>query len=248
MSEDFLSDIKKEGSDPFEMMEKDTPEESTTSKEPEADKPAEGVNTQDDNVPFHKHPRWIERENELKELRERDEATAKELAELKTLTAETSKRLEPTSAIPEWFIELYGANEVAWRKYSEHDRAQRDEMKREVLAEQEATRQQQTQEAAHWNKWVDTEIDKLKEEGHTFDRNKLIKTMLDYRPTDEQGNFDFKRGIEIYKLNESKDDPAKSQARKELADATTRSPGSGGSKKKDYMTAGDLRHRSWANL
>ena len=44
--EDILGDIPKEGTDPFEGMVKETPAESPTAKEPEADK-----STVDDNTP-----------------------------------------------------------------------------------------------------------------------------------------------------------------------------------------------------
>lgn len=243
---EFLETVAREGEP---LTEKETPAESTPANEPEKDKPAEGENTSDENVPFHKHPRWMEREEELKALRESNEATARELAELKTIAEETSKRLPTDTSIPEWFKELYGENATAWAKYSEHDQKQREEIKREVIEEQQKAAQQTTQEAAKWNKWVDDEIQKLKAEGHQFDRNEFIKTMLDFRPTDETGSFDFKKGITIYEALKAKgEDPAKSHARKELADTMTKSSGSGDKALKDYQTSADLRHRSWANL
>lgn len=244
--EEILADVKKEGSDPFAALEKETPSDSPSEKEPKdgegEDKPEEGDNTPEDNVPFHKHPRWIERENELKELREREEATARELSELKELTS----KKEP-SDIPDWFKELYGDNEVAYRKYEEHERTRTEEIKAKVIQEQEHAWQQSVAETQKWNQWVENELGKLESEGKQFDRNKFINVMLTYRPTDENNNFDFKAGFKIYEVLEAKEvDPVKSQARKQLADTTTSSKGD--KKVQDYQTPETLRGKSWHNL
>lgn len=252
MSDDFLATVAKEGTDPFATLETDTSPESPTETKPEGDskavKPEEGARTPEENLPFHKHPRWIERENELSSLREREEATARELAELKVFKEETAKRLAPeTSQIPDWFKELYGENDVAWQKYREHESARDQAIEQRFIERQEKAQKQQADETAHWNKWVDSEITKLQAEGNTFDRNKLIKTMLDFRPTDEQGNFDFKAGLKIYQAMEEKPSPDAANARKEIADTVTKAT-RGETPKKDYMTAADLRGRSMMSL
>jgi len=247
MKEEILADIQKEGEDPFKDMEKETPPESPPEIKPEADKPKEGDILPEDQVPFHKHPRWIERENELKILREGAEANAKEIADLKNLQEENAKRFEPSNAkVPEWFKELYGDNEIAWQKYQEHEQAKEQEIETRILARQQEAQSRQTAETAKWNKWVEDEIAKLEATGAKFDRNELIKTMLDYRPTDENNNFDFQKGYKIYEALKPKEDPAHSNARKQLADATLKT--SGEPKTKDYMTTPELRKTSWANL
>lgn len=227
-----IEEIEREGADPFAALEKEAPSESLPEKKPEGDAPKEGVNTPEENVPFHKDPRWIKREQEAEQLRA-------EVASLKELRS-------PTEEVPEWFKELYGDNQLAWNKYSERERQREEEIEKRVIDRQTQQVQQQQAEVQHWSKWVDDQIAGLEKEGKTFDRNKLIKTMLDYRPTDEENNFDFKKGYEIYQALEGKD-PAKSQARKELADTVTKSTPSEPAKK-DFMTSKDLRHRSWANL
>ena len=244
--EEILADVKQEGADPFANLEKETPSDSPTEKEPKdeegKDKPKEGDNTPEDNLPFHKHPRWIERENELKELREREEATARELQELK----ETRKEPSDTK-VPEWFQELYGDNEVAYRKYEEHEQARTEEIKAKVIQEQQQQYQNSVAETQKWNKWVNDEIGKLETEGKQFDKNELINTMLAYRPTDENNNFDFQAGYKIYEALKSKVDPEKSHARKQLADATT-ATFKGEKKVQDYQTPETLRGKSWHNL
>lgn len=247
--DEALADVKQEGQDPFADVVA-TPSDSPSEKKTEADKPEEGTNTpHEDTVPFHKHPRWIERESELKTLRETEEAHAKEIAELRAIAETTQKKLEPTSTqIPDWFRELYGDNALAYQKYAEHEQVKEADIERRVLEKQSLAQQQAQEETKRWNKWVDDEIGKLEADGHTFDRNKLIKTMLEYKPTDENNNFDFKAGMKIYEALEGKGDTERSQARKILADTTTKSSIKGEKRAKDFLTAEDLRNTSWSNL
>src|SRR3990167_10763179 len=94
---EILADVQKEGAEPFEDLVKETPTDSPTDKKPEEvkeeDKPEE--------IPFHKHPRWIERERELNELREREEQNARELAELKSFKDEVVKNTVVAEKIPD---------------------------------------------------------------------------------------------------------------------------------------------------
>lgn len=241
--QDILADVKQEGSDPFAGMG-ETPSESLPEKKEEGEEAPVVEEEKDENVPFHKHPRWIERENELSELRESNETTSRELEELKAMKETQSKG---DSEIPAWFSELYGENEKAWQKYNEHEQQRTEEIETRILTKQQEEAQKQVDETNKWNKWVDSEVDRLKEDGHTFDRNKLIKVMLDYSPTDANNNLDFEKGIKIYEAMEGEPDTAKSDARKVLADTATTTT-KGEPAKKDYMTQADLRNRSWGSL
>ena len=242
--EEILSDVKKEGSDPFEAMEKETPTESATVEEPKEvvkeDKPAEGDNTPEENIPFHRHPRWIEREQELNELK----AKADEFERFKQELAE--KRPSDTK-VPEWFQELYGDNEVAYRKYEEHERARLEEMENRVLQKQEAQRQQALAESQKWDKWVEDQYSKLESEGKQFDKNELAKIMLEMKPTDENNNLDFQAGYKIYEALKGRVDPEKSMARKQLADTAT-ATSKGEKKAQDFQTPETLRNKSWNQL
>lgn len=233
----ILADVQKEGSDPFENVV-DTPTESLPEEVPEVEEEKE-----EEAVPFHKHPRWIEREQELQAMREREEQMATELEQVR-------KAQQPSqeTQVPDWFVELYGDNATAWQKYSEHERARTEEIEKNIITRQQEEQQREVQEADKWTKWVDSEIDKLESEGHKFDRNKFIKTMLDYSPTDENNNLSFEKGIKIYQALEGKPDTAKSDARKQLADTTTNATTKGEPATKDYMTPSDLRNRSMMSL
>lgn len=240
MEEDFLANVPKEGADPFADFEKDTQSDPPPEKEPETGEPAQGDSTEEKPLPFHEHPRWKERETELKELREQRDADARAIAELKD-------RIKPSDVeIPEKFVKLYGDNPDAYKAYREFENERKELIKQELQQELEQKAQKEQEQAAHWTKWVDEQIADLKAEGKTFDENELKKTMVDFKPTDGNGNLDFKAGFRIYEALH-KDDGARSRARKELADTTTRAT-PGEKKVKDYMTPNDLRHRSWGSL
>jgi hypothetical protein len=242
---EFLGDIKQEGSDPFAEIVKDTQVDSPTTEEPKVEEPKEGDVLKDDNVPFHKHPRWIERENELKTLREQQEENAKVIAELSSLKDEIKPK---ATVVPEWFKELYGDNEIAYQKYSEHHQKEVEDIEQNLIKRQEDQRIKATQETQKWDKWVTDEIGKLRSEGKEFDENKLKKVMLDYSPTDTNNNLDFQKGYKIYEALETKvDNTEKSSARKELADKVS-GTSKGDKPVKDYMTPADLRNKSWGNI
>lgn len=256
--DEIFADVKHEGDvDPFKEIEDKieanketkTPAESQPAKESEEVKPKEGESTPEEDIPFHKHPRWIERENELKQLREFQEQVAPKLAELETFKTKVETSNDSKSDVPEWFQELYGNNPAAWAKYAEHSSQEREQTKKEIIADQQRQREEAVKEEQKWNLWVEGGLTGLEGKGYKFDRNELIQTMLTYRPTDEKGDFDFEAGYKILQATKPKEvvDPARSNARKQLADSTTRSSKSE-PVQKDYMTPADLRNKSWHKL
>lgn len=250
---EIFADVKHEGdNDPFKDIpesdkETETPAESQPAKELEVVKPTEGGDTQEENLPFHKHPRWIERENELKELREFKEEVSPKLADLETFKTKVETSIDPKSNVPEWFQELYGNNPTAWEKYAEHSKTEREEIKKELVADQERQRAEAVQEEQKWGKWVEDGLASLEAKGYKFERNELIQTMLTYRPTDENNNFDFEAGYKILSATKPKEDDAKPLARKQLADTVTKSS-KNSPVQKDYMTPSELRKTSWNKL
>jgi hypothetical protein len=242
--EEALADVEKEGdTDPFkDIAEKETPVESSTPKEPEKEEPIQGGNTEEDKTPFN--VRWKSHAENLKA-----ELEAKHQEEIASLRQEFEQKLPKTeSDIPDWFKELYGENQVAWEKYHEQEKAREAEIEKRILDRQAEERQKADAEAKYWSEWVNKGISGLEGQGLKFDRNELIKTMLEYRPTDQQGNFDFQAGyriMEALKLKEA--DLGHSQARKQLADVTTKSSKSE-KDSKDYLTSNDLRNKSWNQI
>lgn len=259
--DEIFADVKKEGSDPFEQLNKEieTPTESQPVKElkeeepvlgdtPKEDpeKPEENIDpSKEEDTPFH--IRWQKREEKLKA--DFDEKLEAYKRELKQTIEETTKSNED-SDIPEWFTELYGDNKVAWEKYEQREAAREKEIEQRVLKAYETKQEEQVEQSKKWEKWVDDQVEILESEGKKFDRNELIKTVIDFRPTDEQGNFDLRKGYDIMMAVKGKQDETKTQAsiaRKTIADAATKKT-SGDAPKKDYLTPADLRNKSWNQL
>lgn len=248
-----LADVKVEGSDPFAEIDKAVtpPSSSPTEKGEEGAKPDQGEGVKDpapntdpnENDPFHK--RWQVREAKL-----REELEAESEAKLQALRDEFAEKYKPEkpSQIPKWFSRVYGDDPETWSEYSEYEKGLRDEIKQEVIEAQEAQKAQAEEEVQYWNKFIDSEIDRLVSDGKKFDRNEFIKVMLDYRPTDADGNLDFDAGYRILEATKIKEaDPERSKARKQLADTTTKSSNAGG-KSKGYMTPADFKGKSWGQL
>lgn len=249
--DEIFADIKKEGEDPFAELdtEKETPSESQPEKEheeviPEPEKKEEAPEIKEEDTPFHK--RWEKREEKLNtEWEEKFESYKRSLES----TIEEKTRKDDTT-IPDWFSELYGDNQIAWEKYEKHEQERAEAIKRQVIEEQEQARKKEAEESTKWERWVDDEVKKLSDEGLTFDKNELIKTVIDYRPTDDKGNYDLRKAYDILEMKKAKDtvaDKEKSDARKAIADTTTKTT-RGEPAKKDYMTPSELRNKSWNQL
>lgn len=247
--EKAFADVKIEGADGFKEIEQaiennkeSTPTESQPVKVEESQEPVQGESTESkEDQAFHR--RWADREAKLRaELDEKLELQRQEFE------SKIAPREENTD-IPEWFVELYGENETAWGKYKQHEEQRREEIKNEIISDPELQRIKAEQEELRLNRWIDDEVVKLQSEGKQFDRNELIKVLLDYRPTDENNNFDFQKGYQILEALKAKDgvDPEKSQARKRIGDISTRTSNSV-EKRKDYVSSTEIRKKSWSDL
>ena len=267
MEKEFLADVPVEGSDPFKDEETETTSESQPEKEPVKEEPkVEGDNTPEDE-PFHK--RWKEREDKLKQefeskFNERDESYRRELDELKAFKEETKAKLPESNEVPDWFKELYGDNVSAYKKYAEHETALEEKRIERIFEKQQTLQKEQAEQVTKWNQWMEGEVSKLgTKTGIDFmsmndvlpsgqmgnlRRNELMQIMLEYRPTDDKGNFNFDKGYEILENKKRLEiDPAKSEARKKLADTTTKTTTSE-PKTQTAMSAEQLRKTPWHAL
>jgi len=225
---------------PEEEEEKETPTETPAEIKPEEEKetPAEENKETEEKIPFHKHPRFkslVEEKNrykeELDELKERVESKFSELEESRS----------QTQPIPNWFSDAFGDNPEVWEKYQSHEKEAREEIKREIREELESEQNHKAEESQKWEDWVDDQIETLKDDGLKFEKNELMKVMVDYKPTDEQGNIDFKRGYEILQMTKKKD-PEKSEARKQIADD---GKPKGEPREKKWKTPEDMKGQGW---
>lgn len=248
---EFLDELKKETEDPFAHLNKtetETPAESSPANKVEEEKPKEGEdtgdvpNTPEKEVPFHEHPRWKARQVEIEELRQfKEEATAK-LSALEQKTA-TQENIE----IPKWFTTLYGENAEAWGAWQEADQIQKESWKRELVEDQVRQRQEAQAEEQKWDQWINVEVEKLKAEGLTFDRNELIKAVLDYGPTDENNNYDFKKAYNILQATKTVPQDKTVETKKRIANMSS-SGKSGESAPKDYVSSAEIRKVSWNQI
>lgn len=238
-----------------EEQENETPSESPTEKNEETETPshqgeeedkAESSEDTDDesNIPFHKHPRFKELVEERNDLR-------RQFEELRTTVDTVQQKIVPSNEdvkIPNWFQKLYGDDRESWQEYQADEKERFNALKQSIVQEQVESQKKYEESVKRWEGYSKDQMQALEDEGKSFDRNELMKVVLDYQPTDAQGNFDFKKAYQILELKaKAEHDPAKSEARKNLAASTT-SDNKGESNPKDYKTPNDFRGKSIFDL
>ena len=259
---DTPTEEKEEKPAESEKEEKETPTESPTEtkpKEDETESPAEEKKEGEPSEPkegeekekpevfhaFHEHPRWIAREEELKELKEFRERAEPLLEKLEKPVQ------EETSEIPGWFVTLFGDNKDAWSQYRVHTTKEREELRSEILGEIEKEKSRALVEQKKQDEWVDLEVKKLKADGLKFDRDELLKVALDYLPTDKDGNISLKKSYDIYKAMKADKQtvqPSKSvEEKKQVADKTIKKS-TATEENKDFKTSADFKGKSFADL
>lgn len=254
-----------------ELVESEKPEKDTQADSPPGNKPAEAPVSSTEGqeeapkedaklevyTAFHEHPRWKAREEELRQLREKVE----EYEEFKSRVDPLLEKLEkPQEGKPEWFTNLYGDDDNAWKQYqASSEETQRNFEKRifdklkPYLETLEATKQEsETQKWANeqWSKLgEDPEVQKeLRNMGLTLDKvqGEISEVMTKFKPSDEEGNISLRGSYEIWKSTkkpESKPDPI--VAEKKKLGAITKPKESEGKK---YMTSADFKGKSLADL
>lgn len=248
--EEKNADFEQEGQSLDAFMdgeqENETSEESQTeTNETEASQSEEGANTpqEDKPQPFHEHPRWKQREEEMKTLREENEGFKQSLKDVQAV-----QQSNQVTTLPQWWTKLYGNDSVsqeAYGEYSGHEKEQRNQIREEVRQEQQEFTQKQQDEQSKWDTWVQGEVTALQSEGNTFDKNELMKVAMDIRPTDEQGNISLRKSLDILNLKKSGNDKSK-QERKRIAASTGQSIG--GDAKDVTPSNVSLRNRSMTSL
>lgn len=243
---------------PEEAEENDTPTDSPTESNGEEENPSqkgdgiETINTsdEDDNIPFHKHPRWIARNRELEEMRG-------ELESLRSLKTEIESIKQPPQVepeMPDWWKEAFGETDEskkAYQKQLEHEQKLYSQWEEKVI---QKVRSSEAEEAARheqavrkYETQIENELDTLYEKGYKFDRNELLKVVEDYSK-DAQGNFTgtlfpFEKAYEILQLKKSIPSET-SKVRNQAAGKSVRGTHSG-VPTKTVPTITDIRSRGW---
>ncbi len=204
------------------------PSESLTEKETKVKEPSQKGeqqdNTSEEKLPFHKHPRWIKQQKENETLRQEIE----KLKSLETRFNEIEPNLKkevPTA--PQWWVDRYGNDEKSlqnYQEYAETTKQERDRIKQEVVSELQREQEAKSQEATKANEYVESQIAEMQDEGIEFDRNELMKFMVDYQDEfgasgllDDKGNYDFRKSLNLMQRMSPKAEDTTSDTRKKIA-------------------------------
>ena len=193
---------------------------------------------------FDKNPRWIAREQELKELREFRERAEPLLEKLENPTLE--KKVEKSR----WLNTAFGDNEEIQSLYQEEARESETRIRDSVIAGIRVEEQKKVVERKKQDEWVENEVVKLQVEGLKFDRNELLKTALEFLPTDEEGNISLRKAHTILQATKSSPPVQPNKAveeKKRVADSTIKKS-AGEEEKKDFKTSADFQGKSIHDL
>ena len=242
-----------EGANIFDALpatEEKEPEPSDSS--PETEKPAgqgesieEAPKDLNDKTALHKDARF----KRVIEERNRERAEKRELLErLEKLEKgnQPTQTKTPTTK-PAWFAKYFGDDEEAWQGFQQMTASAKEEAKAEAIADIKREQESERNSSSKWDKWVNEQVESLEEQGETFERNALLKVMDQYRPTDDEGNLDFHKGLELLRLKGDK--PSQVEAKRKAA-AMTATPmkGSEPSKRNVVSRADILKWRQTGEL
>lgn len=250
--ENVFADVPSEGATldidkAFERLstkEDNTSSESQTGKKETVQPSQGGENTPDAKPePFHKHPRWQATQKELKEMRE-------EVARLK---AEGSKNQPVT--LPDWWKKQYGETDESKQRYAAvvQKDGELDWIKNQVKDELQREAQAETQSVKQGEEYVDTQIQEMTDEGMKFEKNVLLKFMVDFQEEfgagallDKEGNYDFRKSLTLMEKMQPAVADTSVDTKKQLASVGSRGKGSAQqSKGVPVLTRNVLRRGNW---
>lgn len=244
---DSTEEPEEEKETPTDSSTEETTEESNEEETPATDGEQEEETTEpveeqsEDNLPFHKHPRWKELHEDNKLLKETVNQLNERLSTFNTVP-------EPTEEAPQWFVNAYGDDPDLYKQYKQAEEQRIADLKQQVIEE---IRQEQTSQATQISEYeqkIESDIQALKDKGYDFDENAVKKIVLDNELFDIEGNLNFKAGYEIYKSQRGSKNNLKQEAKKQIASKTSPSGGSAEAPQKEYRTAEDVRGKNWRSL
>lgn len=237
MKDSIIANIPLEGEsveDALNSVDKELQEEKPAESLPEKlDLPDESI--------LKKNEAW-------EEMRKKNEALE---TRLKALEKEKEETIEVEKS--DFVKSLVGENDDVERKWAEEKITLKEEMKRELVQEQLEAQKKEQEQKEHWTKWTNDRLSEVEKEfkvdfkADESTKNELSKIMLDYSPTDEAGNLDYRKGWKILsELNKVKETEKNSvtQVKKNIADATV-SKETSSQQNKEYLTSQDLRGKDW---
>lgn len=248
MADELFADVKSEGAtlDIDKSLERvDTKGEQSSESQSEtntasASRKADESTSSEEKTPFHKHPRWIKTQQELKEMRE------------KVAQFESSKPSTPE--LPAWWKNQYGDTKESLERYqavTQKD-GELDWIKQSVLSEIDNRTKTDTTQMSEANEYVDTQISEMTDEGLKFDRNSLLKFMVDFQKEfgagsllDQEGNYDFRKALSM-KNRMQPEEVEDASTKKQLASQASKSKASSGTSSQiPVVSAKALRKGGW---
>lgn len=219
-----LADNKEDKTSPESQPEKkETVKEPTQKGEPKAEKLKD--NASDDKTPFHKHPRWIKTQETLKDYEKR-------LADYETKMKEFEKK-NVSEVLPDWWKSKYGETPESRKGYSDYvvaTQAERDRIKDEIRNELKTDSEKQSNSQKEADEYVNVQMAEMRDEGLDFERNELLKFMVDFQKEfgpgsllDDKGNYDFRKSLALMQKMSPKAPDASIEAKKKIGADVMRS-------------------------
>ena len=214
-----IDEILKKGS--IDQEESEEPESDSSADEEQEE---QGESAAEDEPQFEKRKTadrfqvLTQHNKELKEKLDEMEAWRSQIEEERIQRAEQQEQSE----IPQWFSDVMGENEDAWKGFMGMTEKMQDQVLNRISTQQTQAQQEEAQLLKQGEEWVDGQIELVKEtygDLSKSDLNKLMSIVEKYVPTDADGNLDFIKGYELMKALNPKPD----NTRKRLTDTSNSS-------------------------
>lgn len=224
-------------------------EKKQVDKEPSQKGESEKSNTSEEKVPFHKHPRWIKQQSDYKKAQDR-------IAELESKGSANSNVEVKAEELPDWWKKAYGDKHESvesYKNYLNATQAERKQLTEQIKQDILKGFESEKNEEQSGEEYVNTQLDEMADEGLKFNRNELLKFMVDFQDEygpgsllDPQGNYDFRKSLELKnKMQPAKVDETLNE-RKKLAGETMRSKvKTGDSSTIPKVSIRNLRRGNW---
>jgi uncharacterized membrane-anchored protein len=253
MPENIFADAKPEGDAIENAMEniaeqgkadktasESQPEKKEVVKEPSKEGEPEKDNTPPENIPFHKHPRWIALNKKNKELEEKYSTLEQKLADVEPL-------LKQPERLPDWWARRYGETEEsqkAYREYQENTQQERERIKEEVLTAIRADRENDEKEEENAKETIEGQLEEMQDEGlitrelmtdergHKYNPaiTELMKFIVDFQEKygagsllDAEGNYDLRKSLELMQTFQPKAEDNSVEMKRKMASNIIRS-------------------------
>ena len=222
------------------------PSESRTEKTIAEGKPSQGG----DSIPDDKTPESKGKESaKWRELRQSYSKLQKDFEEYK---ASNSKPKEVV--MPDWWKNQYGNTPESKARFEKvvQDGGELQWLKQQLKDELKAETTAEANVSKAGEEYVETQLSEMAAEGLKFERNSLLKFMVDFQAEygsgsllDTEGNYDFRKALNLMAKMQPQDDQS-NQLKKQVASQAGRSKvNAGSSKGVPVVSTRALRKGNW---